>query len=161
MYLVDTNVWLERLLAQERSDEVGRFLSGVPSERLHLTDFSFHSICLALTRHKLDAALRDFVRDSFQRGAVGLVALTPTDSNRVLVVMRNYNLDFDDAYQYVAAEKRGLTLVSYDTDFDRTERGRKTPQTLLDSFNDEPDPDFVARERPSASRRKAKGRKRG
>lgn len=28
MYLVDTNIWLERLLDQERSAEVGRFLSG-------------------------------------------------------------------------------------------------------------------------------------
>lgn len=26
MYLVDTNIWLERLLDQERSAEVGRFL---------------------------------------------------------------------------------------------------------------------------------------
>ena len=133
MYLVDTNVWLERLLAQERSDEVGRFLSGVPSERLHLTDFSFHSICLALTRHKLDAALRAFVRDSFQDGAVGLIALFPTDSERLLGVMRSLKLDFDDAYQYVAAEKHNLTLVSFDTDFDRTERGRKTPAEILEA----------------------------
>lgn len=37
------------------------------------------------------------------------------------------SLDFDDAYQYVAAEKYTLTLISFDTDFDRTERGKKTP----------------------------------
>lgn len=133
MYLVDTNVWLERILAQERSVEVGRFLSHVPSEHLHLTDYSFHSICLALTRHKLDAALRAFVRDSFEDGAVGLIALTPTDSERVLSVMHDSMLDFDDAYQYVAAEKRGLTLVSLDADFDRTERGRKTPGQILET----------------------------
>jgi predicted nucleic acid-binding protein len=42
-------------------------------------------------------------------------------------------LDFDDAYQYVAAEKRDLTLVSFDSDFDRTRRGRKTPGEVLDS----------------------------
>jgi len=53
MYLVDTNVWLERILAQEREEEVGRFLSHVPSEFLHLTDFSFHSVSISLTRHKL------------------------------------------------------------------------------------------------------------
>jgi len=38
MYLVDTNVWLERLLDQERSEEVGRFLDRVPSDRLFITD---------------------------------------------------------------------------------------------------------------------------
>jgi len=131
VYLIDTNVWLERILAQKRSAEVGSFLSHVPSEYLHLTDYSFHSVCLALTRHKLDAALLAFVRDSFQDGAVGLVALLPTDSERVLSVMRGFNLDFDDAYQYVAAEKHDLTLVSFDADFDRTDRGRKTPADIL------------------------------
>jgi len=34
MYLVDTNVWLERLLSQERSDEVGQFLAHVPGHEL-------------------------------------------------------------------------------------------------------------------------------
>ena len=139
MYLVDTNVWLERILAQERSAEVGRFLSLVPSEQLHLTDFSFHSICLAVTRHKLDGALQAFIRDSFRDGAVGLIALTPTDIDRVLCVMRTVNLDFDDAFQYVAAEKHGLTLVSFDTDFDRTERGRKAPADVLKELQETPE----------------------
>ncbi len=34
MYLVDTNIWLERLLDQERSAEVGQFLSRIPADRL-------------------------------------------------------------------------------------------------------------------------------
>ena len=34
MYLIDTNVWLERLLSQERSDEVGTFLAGMPGQVL-------------------------------------------------------------------------------------------------------------------------------
>ncbi|GAI81133.1 unnamed protein product [marine sediment metagenome] len=40
---------------------------------------------------------------------------------------KRYSLDFDDAYQYVVAEKNGLTIISFDADFDRTEKGRKTP----------------------------------
>ena len=48
MLLVDTNVWLERLLDQEKSDEVGRFLDATPSERPFITDFAFHSIALVL-----------------------------------------------------------------------------------------------------------------
>jgi len=34
MYLIDTNVWLERFLDQARSDEVGYFLDHILSERL-------------------------------------------------------------------------------------------------------------------------------
>lgn len=37
----------------------------------------------------------------------------------------------DDAYQYVTADKHNLVIVSFDADFDRTERGRKTPQAVL------------------------------
>lgn len=31
MYLVDTNVWLERLLGQEQSAKVGQFLDQTPT----------------------------------------------------------------------------------------------------------------------------------
>jgi len=36
-------------------------------------------------------------------------------------------LSFDDAYQYVAAEKFGYILISLDSDFDRTPKGRRLP----------------------------------
>jgi uncharacterized protein len=42
MYLVDTNVWLERLLDQDRSDEVGDFLARVSTAQLLMSDFSLH-----------------------------------------------------------------------------------------------------------------------
>ena len=45
----------------------------------------------------------------------------------VPALCRKFGLDFDYAYQYLAADKYSLTLVSFDSDFDRTERGRKTP----------------------------------
>jgi predicted nucleic acid-binding protein len=76
--------------------------------------------------------LQTFVRDSFRDGAVGPIALMPTDRERVVCVMRSVRLDFDDAYQYVAAEKHNLTLISFDADFDRSERGRKTPAQVLE-----------------------------
>jgi hypothetical protein len=44
MFLVDTNVWLERLLDQDRTAEVGDFLDRFPSGRLFMTDFALHSI---------------------------------------------------------------------------------------------------------------------
>lgn len=45
-------------------------------------------------------------------------------------VMQRFNIDFDDAYQYVAAEQYGLTIVSFDTDFNRTEKGCKAPDRI-------------------------------
>jgi len=131
MYLVDTNVWLERLLEQARAEEVAQFLDRIPSERLFITDFAFHSIGVILTRlYKAEALLR-FVQDAFIDGAVTLIHLRPEDTQRMLDVIERFKLDFDDAYQYVAAEKYNLTLVSFDGDFDRTERGKKTPAEIL------------------------------
>lgn len=131
MYLVDTNIWLERLLDQAKSQEVGEFLDSVPSELLFITDFSFHSLGVVLGRLcRLEAFLR-FTRDALIDGAVSLVRLGPADMEEVVSVKGRFGLDFDDAYQYVAAEKYGLVLLSFDSDFDKTDRGRKTPRDVL------------------------------
>jgi predicted nucleic acid-binding protein len=131
MYLVDTNIRLERLLDQARSEEVGHFLDYIPSERLFITDFAFHSIGVVLSRLNQVEALLRFTEDAFMNGVVSLIHLEPGDTERLVRVIEQFNLDFDDAYQYVAAEKYNLDLVSFDSDFDHTERGRKTPAEVL------------------------------
>jgi len=67
MYLIDINVWLERLLDQERGSDVVRFLTRIPSDRLAITDFAFHSIALVLIRLNRLEVLRAFVQDLFLR----------------------------------------------------------------------------------------------
>jgi len=131
MFLLDTNVWLERFLDRERSGEVKAFLDQTPSERLFITDFALHSIGIVLCRLGKAEAFLKFVRDAFVDGAVSLLRLEPEDMQHVVNIVGQYNLDFDDAYQYVAAEKHGLVILSFDSDFDRTARGRKTPLEVL------------------------------
>lgn len=131
MYLLDTNVWLERLLDQEKSAEVQRFLNAIPSDELFITDFSFHSIGIVMQKlNRLDGFLK-FIDDAFGNGAVTLVHLEPAEAREIVNVHQRFGLDFDDAYQYVAAQKHNLSLVSFDSDFDRTERKRKRPSELL------------------------------
>lgn len=131
MYLVDTNIWLERLLGQARSQEVGDFLNAVPSESLFVTDFSFHSLGLILCRLNHEKTLQSFVEDILINGAVGLVHLLPEDTQKLIEVRRRWALDYDDAYQYVATEKYSLTLVSFDSDFDKTTLGRVVPADVI------------------------------
>src|SRR5215813_1743951 len=38
-----------------------------------------------------------------------------------------YRLDFDDAYQYATSAKLNFQIVSFDSDFDRTDRGKIQP----------------------------------
>jgi predicted nucleic acid-binding protein len=68
LYLVDTNVWLERLLDQARSAEVGAFLDRTPSNQPFITDFAFHSIGVVLNRLNRLEALARFVQDTFVDG---------------------------------------------------------------------------------------------
>ena len=50
MFLVDTNIWLERILNQSRAEEVSQFFDRVPSGQLFITDFALHSIGVILGR---------------------------------------------------------------------------------------------------------------
>lgn len=130
MYLVDTNVWLETLLEQEREEEARNFLQRTDSVNLFLTDFSLFSIDIILTRLKKDALFQTFLRDTVEESGAMLIRLDTDGLDRILALRRSVSLDFDDAYQYVAAEAHGLMLISFDADFDRTERGRKEPHQV-------------------------------
>jgi predicted nucleic acid-binding protein len=130
MYLVDTNVWLERLLNQAKSAEVGQFLSKISSSDLYVTDFAFHSICVILSGLTRTNVLIDFVQDVFIDGDVNLISIKPNDSQLLVDAIDKHKFDFDDAYQYVAVKQNALTLVSFDSDFDRLPSLRK-PQVRL------------------------------
>jgi predicted nucleic acid-binding protein len=133
MYLVDTNVWLELLLLQERSTEVRQFLQSIDADKLSMTEFALNSIGLITTRLRKQDVFEAFISDILEDSAVRRVCLSSHDLRRVLSVMKKFKLDLDDAYQYVAAERNGLVLVSFDSDFDRTDIKRKTPEDILDT----------------------------
>ena len=130
MFLVDTNVWLEVFLEQERAEEAKAFFSRIPSDRLGITDFSLHSIGIILARLARFGAFLKFLQD-IQDGGVAMIRLRPADMQALGGIMERFRLDFDDAYQYRAAQRYGLVLVSFDADFDRTDRGRKRPGQVL------------------------------
>jgi predicted nucleic acid-binding protein len=84
MYLVDTNIWLERLLDQNRSDEVRQFLDRITSGQLLITDFSLHSIGVILTRLRRSETLLCFLQDVLIEGGVRLASITPEEMPRLL-----------------------------------------------------------------------------
>jgi len=131
-YLVDTNVWLELLLGQEKLDECKEFFQKVDTNLIAISEFSFYSIGIILCRLNKDELFEDFL-DDIENSLISKIKLENKDVKYLLQIRKKYNLDFDDAYQYVVAEKYNLTIVSFDSDFDRTELGRKTPREILES----------------------------
>ncbi len=130
MFLIDTNIWLEELLEQERSEEVSAFLNRTPSSQLYMTDFSYHSIGVVFSRLKQMDAFSVFTKEVLLESDVNLVRLSPTETNKLPDLCKTYGFDFDDAYQYAAAELWGLDIVSFDRDFDQTNHGRKEPRDI-------------------------------
>ena len=129
-FLVDTNVWLELLLEQQRAQEVRQLFEAREGSEFAITEFSLYSIGIILTRLNKDEAFSRFVADVLGQAGTRLVRLAPADLQGLVGVRKQFGLDFDDAYQYTAAEQHNLTLLSFDTDFDRTARGRKSPAMI-------------------------------
>lgn len=131
VYLLDTNIFLELLLEQGNSDSVRALLTSKSPEELSISDLAFHSIGIILYQKNAAHLFTDFIRDLFGDGGIAIISLGSEDMERLEHVSTTFNLDFDDAYQYVIAEKFGLVLVSFDTDFDRTDRKRIIPADIL------------------------------
>lgn len=130
MYLLDSNIFLELLLDQDKADKVEKFLRARPREELHISDLSLYSIGIVLFRRKQFDTFVRFLDDVVITGGVCLHSLSVQHIGKTAAVAQRFNLDFDDAYQYVIAERHGLQIVSFDADFDRTEKGRKTPDQI-------------------------------
>jgi predicted nucleic acid-binding protein len=79
----------------------------------------------------MGSVFTQFVQDVLIDGGVVLIGLAPAAMQRLVTVIERYQLDFDDAYQYVVAERENAVIVSFDSDFDRTERGWLTPSQVL------------------------------
>jgi predicted nucleic acid-binding protein len=131
MYLLDTNIWLERLLGQTNAEKVGTLLDKIPADQLYISDFSFHSICVILTRLGRPQLLTDFIDDVVAPGDIQVLAIPPDLILQVLEAIDKFDLDFDDGYQYVIARQNELTIVTFDRDFDKTDLGRRTPAQIL------------------------------
>ena len=129
--ILDTNIFLEILLAQEQAEEAQTLLSKIAEHEFFLSDYSLHSIGLLLFRRKQHDVFRQFMTDMLSNVGIHVISLSTGDMEAVIRVAQRFTLDCDDAYQYVVAEKHNLILVSFDADFDRTERGRKTPSEVL------------------------------
>ena len=133
MYLLDTNILIEVLLKQSNSEQVKQFLNITLYDTLYLSEFSLYSLGVRLVQKKYPEAFERVVNDLIITGGIRVLKLDVGDMEGVLKAVKQLGLDFDDAYQYVTAEKYDLTLVSFDAHFDKTARGRKTPADLLSS----------------------------
>jgi hypothetical protein len=129
--LIDTNVFLEILLAQAQADVALDLLSDVDEHEFYVSNFSLHSIGLLLLRQRQPEMFRAFLRDLMIDVGAPVLTVSAIDLENVIEQAQRHHLDFDDAYQYAIAELHDLVILSFDGDFQHTPRGRKTPAEIL------------------------------
>ena len=128
--LIDTNIFLEVLLAQAKATDAKDLLSRTGEHEFFISDYSLHSIGLLFFRRKQHDVFRRFLADMFAIAGMRMIFLSPGYMEEVIQTSLKFGLDFDDAYQYAVANHYGLTIVSFDSDFDKTEKGRQTPDYI-------------------------------
>ncbi len=124
--LLDTNIFLEILLAQPKAQAAQRFINSQQQGSLALSNYSLDGIGLKLYWAKKIDVLEQFGRE-LKDAEITILTIEPQDLGALVKNIKKWNLDFDDAYQYTLAQKYSLELVSFDKDFDKTDIVRVEP----------------------------------
>lgn len=112
-------------------DEVREFFSRADLSALCMSDFSLHTLGVIFIREQKFSDFLMFVNQDIISSGIRVLSLAPEDFSIITGAAGRYHLNFDDAYQYAVAEKNGLSIVSFDRDFDCTEKGRAEPKDLF------------------------------
>lgn len=117
MYLVDTNIFLEILLKQEKSELCKSFLEKNIGA-INISDFTLHSIGVILFKQNEDQIFLKFISDTLPKA--NLLTLPKDKYEEIIKVKNEFNLDFDDSYQYNICKHFDLKFITMDQDFKKT-----------------------------------------
>lgn len=124
--LIDTNIFLEGLLKQNKSEQVKRFFASTNPKHTCMSRFTLHSVAYILLNRKLFFEFNLFIEGIAMQTEI--LDLSVEDLSEISdVIMPSFRLDFDDAFQYLCAKKYNCNLISFDRDFDRTDLKRVEP----------------------------------
>jgi predicted nucleic acid-binding protein len=130
MYLVDTNIFLEVLLAQNRKDECENFLNNLRTGKKTgvITDFTLHSIIVIMSNFNKIRELKLFLFSLTAYNGLKIYHTTLTNEINATEIALNQNLDMDDAIQYSTALALNVeAIVSFDKHFNNLKIPRKDP----------------------------------
>jgi predicted nucleic acid-binding protein len=119
LYLLDTNIFLEVLLDQEKAAACRNVIETLSEGRPGwVTSFSRHAIEAIMGRKKSNGKTVEIFL-SFLDEHPYLFSYTTTlqEEFEIAKSLPKTPLDFDDALQYYVAKKKNLSLVTLDRDF--------------------------------------------
>src|SRR5262245_32488793 len=101
-YLIDTNIFVEFLLDQERADESLRIMELIEHGKLeaYVTSFALHSIAVILDQRKEIDLLEKFLDRVIQAKGLQVYQTEPIEEKTINTLIRSIKLDFDDTLHY-------------------------------------------------------------
>lgn len=138
MYLIDTNIFLEILLAQEKKDECITLLKEIENDNISaaVTKFSIHSIEVIMGNYRLTDELRIFLESLSELKSLHIYTTNISDEINAIDEME-LGLDFDDALQVSAARALNAEIISFDKHFNNLEGiKRLNPSDIVYTGND-------------------------
>lgn len=135
--LIDTNIFLEFLLGQERDGECMQLMELVEEGAVeaYVTSFALHGIEISLERVDEVETLKSFLDWIIHTSRISVYHTSPQEELDIAILTETTGLDFDDALQYYTAKTLGAALVSFDHDFDDTDIQRLEPRAITDRTN--------------------------
>jgi predicted nucleic acid-binding protein len=133
MYLLDTNIFLKVMLAQDRKKECEILLNKIKKGHLKafLTDFSLYSIMIILAKYNKINEIKSFLLSLTSYKGINVYHSKISDLLRAFEYVERRILDIDDAIQYSVAKGLNLKgIVSFDKHFDSLEVPRLEPNQL-------------------------------
>ncbi len=133
MFLVDTNVFLEVMLARAKRKACIEFLNAVKigREKAAVTDFTIYSIMVILDSRGKLRELGRFLRSLSAYKGLAIYAASLGDKLEAVELAENNEFDIDDAVQYASARSvRAKAIVSLDKDFDDHDIPRRDPSSF-------------------------------
>jgi predicted nucleic acid-binding protein len=130
MLLIDTNIFLEVMLAQAKRKACIEFLNGVKAgkHKAAVTDFTIYSIMIILDGLGKLRELDRFLCSLSAYKGLTLYATSLGDKVAAVELAANGEFDVDDAIQYASARSlRTEAVVSLDRDFDNHAIPRMDP----------------------------------
>lgn len=118
MYLLDTNIFLEILLTQQKNETCKNFLNA-NTGNLYISDFSLHSIGVILFRNNKEDVFQKFADDVITK--IQVISLSKESYKDLPEIKKKLGLDFDDLYQYKVAKDYSLEIITMDEDFKKVE----------------------------------------
>jgi predicted nucleic acid-binding protein len=130
MFLIDTNIFLELFLGQEKAEECEKLLEKISRGELEaiISKFTVHAIEATLNNPTLILAFLRNVQNSL---GLSVYETSVEEEMAASMLMDKVKLDFDDAIQYYIAKKLGVeAIISYDKHFDTVDIKRKEPSAF-------------------------------